>query len=396
MNHYKKYEINNDLGYGSIWVGNEPLERSLKFYGYDDISEVESDSDMRMVKDKMSDYKDEILLMAWTAKQKNSGFGRQIIIKLFELGQKYKIDSFRINLPSHDAQSILNHYVQNGNLEPIEDSKMGLSVAQHYTEYKFIKMPQNIIKEWSSEDTSKLTINSKNIIAKIDANLKTTLNLFKSLIKTKNVELFIQNSRYFNFFLHPISQKDHLGIDVFFSKFIKDHAQFDPYKKSITLDMPLTAYTCMLQLDDLMKSPSLLIGKTLEDPLIQRIQGCLEFIEQFIFDFNKNNSIYKLRISHELIHAKQTKEGRNSGILNKSMGNVESTDEREIEAYIKELEQKMLGEPNVWFKLYGDKRSLGGFIRYAMSNIHDSIFKNLDQKRKVRYLSNIYNNYKND
>lgn len=394
MDHYEKYIINDDLGYASIWVGSEPLERSLKYYGYDDISEVESGSDMRMVKDKMKDYKDEILLMAWTAKEKGRGFGRQVIIKLFELGKKYKINKFKINLPSRDAQDILSHYVEIGNLEPIEDSKTGLSVAQYYTEYKFIRMPKNIIKEWSNEETSKLTTNSSKIVIKTHANLKNTFNLFKVLLKNNNIQLFIENSRKFNFFLQPISQKDHLGIDIFLSKFVKQIAEFDPYKKSITLDVPLTAYSCMSQLDDLIKSPKTLIGNVLTDPLKDRIESCLEVIEVFILDFSRNSK-YLQAISHELVHAKQTKEGRNSGTLNKSETDLGSTDEREIEALVKELEQKMLKNPDSWFKLYGDKRTLRNFIAYAMQNIHEKTFRDLNTKRKVRYLSNIYYNYYN-
>lgn len=138
---YVYYNIDNENGRARIQVGNNALKKILILYGYRNIEEVDSLIEKQQIIRDAKRLKPEITLLDWSAKEKGLGFGRSVIQKIFELGEKYKINKFTIFRPSYDARKILSHYTNKGNLKPIENSVRGGSFDTHYTEYFLIKKP---------------------------------------------------------------------------------------------------------------------------------------------------------------------------------------------------------------------------------------------------------------
>lgn len=140
-NSFIPYNIDTNLGSARILVGNSALRQTLKWAGYESLDEVETESEKKELIAYSKKIKPEIQLISWRSNKKGNGFGREVIRAIFDLGEKYNINKFTISLSSLDARAILNHYVESGNLKPIEDSKMGMSMDERYTEYSLIKKP---------------------------------------------------------------------------------------------------------------------------------------------------------------------------------------------------------------------------------------------------------------
>lgn len=120
MDDIQQIQIDNELGKATIACGNGSQRRALMDFdlpldGYHKLSDEQKQAVDRYAK-KLPQMS--ITLTLWYSAKPNNGFGRYIINKLFDIGERTKTNMFGIFAPSDMAKAVLNHYVATGVLTP--------------------------------------------------------------------------------------------------------------------------------------------------------------------------------------------------------------------------------------------------------------------------------------
>ncbi len=137
---YKTINFNNEFGESTFLFGSNAVNNALKLLGYESIDEIENEFEKKIFYKTTKQFPNELILLSWRSKKEGNGFGKMVINKIFDLAKQFKVNKFRISMPSQKAKIILQHYVDKGCLLPTGD-KRGLSDAQYYTEFFLIKRP---------------------------------------------------------------------------------------------------------------------------------------------------------------------------------------------------------------------------------------------------------------
>jgi|LakMenEpi03Aug12_release.lakeMendotaPanAssembly.Ray.scaffolds.fasta_scaffold418549_2 hypothetical protein len=140
----KMQELNIDTPEGeAIILYGKSLDQVLAEFGYKDISEAEPYEKER-IQQIAKTLKPKIKLIKWNSAVENSGFGRSILSKIFDLAEQLGVNTFTVNLQSLKARFILKHYCDIGVLEPVEGAVRGGSFDPHPIEFRLKKRPKNI------------------------------------------------------------------------------------------------------------------------------------------------------------------------------------------------------------------------------------------------------------
>ena len=140
---YQMLQFKNELGSAVIFLGNRAFSDAKRFLGVEDLSEL-SYGELQNFRSEYSELKKkkEIKIIDWHSTQPRNGFGTRVLKYIFELGEKYSINDFYVNMPSAQAREVLGAFIRKGYIDPDVNSERGVSIDRYPTHFYLKGKPE--------------------------------------------------------------------------------------------------------------------------------------------------------------------------------------------------------------------------------------------------------------